>query len=62
MVKIPPSNAGGESSIPGWGAKMPRAAGCGQKFKINSTVNQLYSIKNRPEDKFQWGSEQRALL
>ena len=26
MVKTPPSNAGGEGSIPGWGAKIPHAS------------------------------------
>ena len=26
MVKTSPSNAGGEGSIPGWGAKIPHAS------------------------------------
>ena len=33
MVKTPSSNAGGAGSIPGWGAKIPRAVRCSQKLK-----------------------------
>ena len=32
MVKTPAVNAGNGGSIPGWGTKIPHAAGCGQKI------------------------------
>ena len=36
MVKTSPSNAGGEGSVPGWGAKIPHAS---WQKKPNKTQN-----------------------
>ena len=32
VIKTPPSQVVGVDSIPGWGAEIPCAAGCGQIF------------------------------
>ena len=38
-LRLHASNAGGESSIPSWGTKIPHAAWHGQKIKIRTKQN-----------------------
>ena len=48
-VKAPPSNAGGTSSIPSWGAKIPHA--CGQKTE---TCNRRNIVTFKKDLKIVW--------
>ena len=44
MVKNLPSNAGDTGSIPGWGNKIPRAAG---QLSLRTTTTELVRLKER---------------
>ena len=44
MVKTPPSNAGGASSIPGQGIKITHAEWCGGKKKKKSNDSYLHLL------------------
>ena len=53
MVKTSPSNAGGGSWIPGWGAKIPHASQPkNQNIKQKQYCNKFSKdLKNRPHQK-----------
>ena len=44
MVKNPPSNAGEAGSIPGWGIKIPHAAG---QLSPRTTITELARLNER---------------
>ena len=52
VVKTLPSNAGGTSSIPGWGAEVPHASQSKQNKKQKQSCNKFSKdFKNDPHQK-----------
>ena len=49
VVKILPSDAGCAGSIPGWGTKIPHAAGCDQKLKKKKKSLSIWTEDQRRE-------------
>ena len=45
VVKTSPSNAGGVGSIPGWGAKTPRASWPKKQNKISVATDLIKTLK-----------------